>query len=70
MKAAVAMEKGRATTRNTVPGAQELLRLGKGIYAEEQEQTNYYKEEEKKLLLSSSEIEKLFESLRLRGEDK
>ena len=69
MKASVAMEKGKSTVRNTMPGSSELLNLGKGIYAEGEDSTSYYKEEEN-MLLSSSDIKKLFESLKTKSRSK
>ena len=63
MKAAGSIEKARPGRRNTLPGASELLGLGKGIY---EEKDSIYKEEEMKILNSTSEVKKLFESLQMR----
>jgi len=65
MKGLGSMEKARTGKRNILPGASELLGLGKGIYTEEQ--SSYLVEEEKNILNNNSEVKKLFESLKLRS---
>jgi len=64
MKGQGSMEKARTGIRNIMPGASDLLGLGRGIY--EEKDTSYLLEEEKKILLQNAEIKKLFESLKSR----
>ena len=65
MKAAGAMEKARHTMRNILPGASELLGLGRGIY--EEDTTSYLEREQENILRNTAEIKLLFESLKLRN---
>jgi hypothetical protein len=59
-KAKWANEKTKATMRNTMPGAAELLGLGKGLY---ESVNSTYDIEEKRLIESNSEIRRLVETL-------
>ncbi len=62
-KGSYASEKSKATSRNTLPGASDLLSVGRGIY--EDSETTYNKEE-KKILELNRELKQLHESLKSR----
>ncbi len=68
MLGAASIEKARSGIRNTIPGAADLLGLGRGIYEGQEplDETSYSESVEEKILNDTAEIRALFESLKLR----